>query len=352
MMNKIRIAVIPVLVAALTGGLVGPWTAQAWSAAPADLRQIIITQALDAWETEPFIQPIGVTAPQMAAPEARRMFAVPADTYVQPAVDEKRHSFEVGYEVSNYTYQEKSASGSKIMNLKGNYAGPSLNYTYRPNFDGNVFEKAIDELRLQGRFAWGSVNYTGSLMDGEGITASGIKDHMYELRALVAKSIAVGSGMRVTPYIGLGYRYLFDGQGKTEYGYDRESQYIYLPLGGDAIFRFGRGWSLGLNMEYDHLIAGRQKSHIENVDSGFSSLENKQTDGYGLRGSIKLAKDVSQRVSVFVQPYFRYWNIKQSDGKPLLYNDSVYCDVSGCYDSMVEPKNTTTEVGLKMGVGF
>ena len=71
----------------------------------------------------------------------------------------------------------------------------------------------------------------------------------------------------MTPYFGFGYRYLFDrGNGQISsigaYGYDRKSHYYYLPLGGDAVMNMPNNWEVDLNVEYDILLHGLQKSYL------------------------------------------------------------------------------------------
>ncbi len=275
--------------------------------------------------------------------------------FVAAPVAEKKHSFDLGYELYNYKYEE-TVKGSEFMNTKGNYSGYALDYVYRPGAS-SYYGEYIDEYRLQARVAFGDVDYTGSG------TYKGLEDYMFELRGLLAKSYDVGGMATVVPYVGVGFRYLNNGaeempaNATTYSGYNRESRYVYLPLGADLRTRVNGGWDLSMNLEYDHFIDGEQQSHLEDQrdisgnDPGYSNLVNEQNKGFGLRGAVKLSKDISKRVNLFIEPFFRYWDIEDSKFTPFVINGVTQCDATGCYGG-VEPSNVTKEIGLKMGVGF
>ncbi len=68
-------------------------------------------------------------------------------------------------------------------------------------------------------------------------------------------------GVSLSPYAGLGYRYLYnDLRGTTstgEAGYRRYSQYFYVPLGLSSRFNVSGKWSVSPTIEYDYFITGR-----------------------------------------------------------------------------------------------
>ena len=89
---------------------------------------------------------------------------------------------------------------------------------------------------------------------------------------------------------------------------------------------------------------GTQKSYLSDVDPGFNDVENKQTSGYGFRGSISITKKY-KKAGFVIEPYIRYWNIEDSGielltyyGTPVLYG--------------IEPSNNSTEIGCKLAVTF
>jgi hypothetical protein len=263
------------------------------------------------------------------------------------------HEFRAEYEVYNYNYREKD-EGTFFMGMKGAYNGISASYTFRPEQPGS-FSEYVNMFRLEGRLAIGEVDY--STPD---YSYNSIDDKVFEVRGLAGYDWQVSETLTVTPYAGMGVRHLFDrmSQVPAEYidgdeywsGYDRESNYYYVPLGADVLKRLSAQWTLGANLEYDFFLSGTQKSHLEDVydvngdNQGFSVLKNKQNKGMGLRGSLRVSRDTG-RYGVYVEPFFRLWDIEQSS------TDEIFQDGAVAGEGY-EPKNTTREIGMKMGVKF
>jgi hypothetical protein len=132
-----------------------------------------------------------------------------------------------------------------------------------------------------------------------------------------------------TIYSGLGYRVLNDSQSGDPFGYDRQSHYLYLPVGFTTLRNLAGNWLLSLNAEFDLLLWGRQSSDLSGF--GFGMIHNKQNSGYGLRGSLGF-EYTAKEIAVIIQPFIRYWNIDESEVK----------------NGFVEPKNNTTEIGLDL----
>ncbi len=134
-------------------------------------------------------------------------------------MESKEQELKFGTEISHITYKEPDFGVSE----KGMFFGVYANYVYRP-------EWFVNYLSLDGHAAIGVVDYKGS---GE---IDNIDDYLMEPRVLVGKSLDLADNSRLTPYLGFGYRYLYDDLGGMvsstgAAGYDRRSQYIYLPLG-------------------------------------------------------------------------------------------------------------------------
>jgi hypothetical protein len=220
-----------------------------------------------------------------------------------------------------------------MMKEKGMMYGLVGSYTYHNKL----------MLKAGGKGSWGKLDYSNS---GE---INNITDYMLEFRGLGGWDFVLSKAVSMTPYIGVGYRYLNDDSGGKvsstgEYGYERESNYIYSPIGIECIANIGNGWSMGVIGEYDYFWLGKQKSHLSDVDPGFNDASNRQKKGFGLRGSLTLQKK-GDKVDFEVGPFIRYWNIKESEKETITY-----------YGTPVgygwEPKNNSTEVGVMLGIKF
>lgn len=255
------------------------------------------------------------------------MFVGIRSSFAEP-LQLQMHTWEVGPEISHITYKEPD-----VMEEKGFMYGIAGSYAYHNNL----------MLKVEGRFSFGQVDYKNSG------TMDDIDDYMFEFRWLGGYDFLVSEMTIITPYIGLGYRYLNDDMsGMTSstgaLGYERESNYYYSPIGIETITELENGWSIGITLEYDYLWKGIQKSHFSDIYVGVSNIENDQNDGYGLRGSVKFQKK-GERVDYVIEPFIRYWDIKKSDNADITYYGTY---VGYGY----EPKNNSTEIGVKLSAKF
>jgi hypothetical protein len=240
----------------------------------------------------------------------------------------KKHTFEVGPEISYRTYKEPD-----VMKEKGIMYGLVGSYTYHNKI----------MLKAEGRGSVGWVDYSNS---GE---IDDIRDYLLEVRGLGGYDFSIPNLCIITPFIGIGYRYLNDdmaGEVSTTgaLGYKRESNYFYSPIGISFITGLWNGWSFGGTLEYDYFWWGKQKSHLSDVDPGYNDISNRQKKGDGLRGSI-IFQERFKKVDFKAEPFIRYWNIKKSETEMLTYYGTFE-------DYMVEPKNKSTEIGIMFGVRF
>lgn len=239
-----------------------------------------------------------------------------------------KHTWELGTEISHITYKEPD-----VMEEKGIMYGLLGSYTYRSKY----------MLRAEGRFSYGQVDYKNSG------TLDNIDDYMWEFRGLAGYDFPILKTSILTPYIGFGYRYLNDDtSGMTTstgaLGYERESNYYYSPIGIETITELDNGWSIGTTLEYDYFWKGVQKSHLSDAVASFNDLENDQNKGYGVRGSIKFQKK-GEEIDFLIEPFIRYWNIDKSEEQ-----DVTYAGVIVGYG--YEPKNNSTEIGIKFAAKF
>lgn len=238
-------------------------------------------------------------------------------------VELPKHTWELGTEISHITYKEPS-----VMREKGMMYGIVGAYTYHNKL----------MLKADGRFSYGQVDYKNSG------TLNNIDDYILEFRGLGGYDFPVFTASTLTPYMGIGYRYLNDNDsGRVTstgaWGYERESNYLYSPIGVEIITPLKNGWSVGATAEYDIFWWGKQKSHLGDVP-GYYDIENDQEKGYGIRGSIKVQKRL-KKLDLVIEPYIRYWNIKDS---------KTTTDPDGTI--WIEPKNNSTEIGCKLAVKF
>ena len=113
-------------------------------------------------------------------------------------------------------------------------------------------------------------------------------------------------------YAGLGYRYLNDDSSSQPGGYERESNYLYVPLGARKDFELTSRWDLALTGEFDVLLIGRQISHLSDADPGLPDVRNWQWPGFGA-GLFVDFRTTGREVDLGLAPFVRYWWIAESD---------------------------------------
>ena len=244
----------------------------------------------------------------------------------------RESGLELGVELSHITYEEPG-----VMEEEGIMYGVDCSYV--------IHQKKNFMFGLEGRCSFGQVDYDGALSDGTPYTIDDIDDYIFESRFLAGYDCAISKATVITPYIGLGYRYLNDDASKDLRGYERESNYFYSPIGIDAIANLKNGWSIGIIAEYDIFWYGLQKSHFGDFAPGYDIVENNQDKGYGARGSIKIQKK-GAKMDFVIEPFIRYWDIEQSDISAVIFSGTYI--VGYAY----EPENNSTEYGIKLAVQF
>jgi hypothetical protein len=242
----------------------------------------------------------------------------------------QKHTWELGPEISYIEYKEPD-----LMKQKGYMYGIAGSYTYH--------DKLM--LKAEGRFSYGQVDYSSPISG----TEDDIDDYIWEFRGLAGYDFPVSKASFLTPYAGIGYRYLNDdSSGKVTStgarGYERESNYIYSPIGVRLITNLKNGWSVGAMAEYDIFWWGKQISHLSDAAPGYNDPQNRQTRGYGLRGSVELQRE-AKNVTFGIAPFIRYWDIKESKR-----SDITWYGIKT--DEGVEPKNHSTEYGINLLVRF
>jgi len=154
---------------------------------------------------------INVAIFAVLSPYASAQTSAPADPLVT------RSGWEVGGQLSDYRYEEPSL-GVKIWG-----GGMGVTGAYTHTGAGRWF------FRADGRYGYGSLEYEGSG------TKDSVPYSILETRGTFGKDIFRSDGISVSPFVGLGYRYLYNDLRGTSstgaIGYRRVSNYWYAPLG-------------------------------------------------------------------------------------------------------------------------
>ena len=268
---------------------------------------------------------------EQGKPTAREAQATAAGKAAQPPASDRenrqRYGIGLAFDVSHVKYEEPSLTmqeSGMMWGVSGDYAERLKNFLFK----------------LDARFSLGDVDYSSP--SGE---FGNLRDYQFETRYSFGYSLKNSATGHLTPFAGIGYRYLHDNLDSSgPGGYDRKTKYLYSPLGMEFLVRLKGGWSLGASGEYDLFWRGWQTSELGDVDPGLNTLENTQEDGWGARGSIRIIKDLG-KMDFAVEPFFRYWDIDNSDYQFITYHGDP---VSIGW----EPANTSKEWGARIGIRF
>jgi hypothetical protein len=249
------------------------------------------------------------------------------------------HAFQVAPEVYFFRYEEPD-----IMKDEGIFYGVTASYTHRRERGRGDRAVSWSTFKVEGRVDWGQVDYDGALMDGTPYEIENIDDFV--------AGIGLLWGMEWDPtrfisgfHMGIAYRYLNDDTSFDPAGYEREANYIYLPIRLEATAGSRYPLQVAFLAEVDVLLFGLQVSHLgdtterpdPDVDPDAGNVYNVQLplSGVGAQGSIVL-RYRSNPIDLAVGPFVRYWYISQSQES----------------QGFVEPKNNTLELGLHMILRF
>ena len=248
----------------------------------------------------------------------------------------KEHQFEIAPDAFYLNYNEPEAGEKR----KGSFEGIALAYTLHPRDSQNWL---VNVFHTDAHADYGIVNYKFDKR------INNVKNYIAEPRAWFGKDINIASDVRLTPYVGAGYRWYYqqlknktsdDGDG----GNNIQTQYFYVPAGAELSLRFADGWRILLNGEYDHLFWGAVTRYLSQYDPDYATLNNTLKKGYGIRSGIKIIKE-NTSINLFAEPYFRYWNINQSKAA-----DVMALGISqGIWQ---EENNKTYEMGMRLGAQF
>ncbi len=279
-----------------------------------------------------------------------------------------------GHEVSSglasYTYREPGAQAISIHAPKfvADYTGTlSLNkerhWFAQTNVRGTIGNAAYNGWCSPFVITPNSESPNGYELDeatASPCNETGDQDWYLEARALAGKDV-IGQQWGWSPYTGVGLRHLSNGTSGAS-GY-RTDDYLYLPLGLTARTRVATHGALNVNVEYDVLIHGWQKTRDSDLGSGvvpatptapaftidgFTDTSFSQSGGWALRASAKYP--VTSRWSV--EPYYVRWHVSSS---PVNYETVTFTVNSVTAQEQLgayEPLNLTSEFGVRLGFHF
>jgi hypothetical protein len=271
--------------------------------------------------------------------------------------------------VGGYTYAEPGVQSISIGGLK---VGGEYVATLPLSKRGHWFAQAD----VQG--AIGSVTYTGwcspfviapngaspngyelDFGDASPCSETGDRDWYVEGRFLAGKDL-IGSRWAWSPAAGLGVRHLSNGTGTPGY---RTDEYLYLPVGLTARTRVASHRVLSINLEFDHLLHGWQKTRGSKLGGGdvpatptapaftidgSSDVSFSQQGGWAFRASTKY--QITRHWSA--EPYYVHWNVSASPPNDQTVTFTVNHVTAQERIGFYEPLNTTDEFGLKWGFHF
>lgn len=259
----------------------------------------------------------------------RPLLAVATAAVCLAATQARAGTAELTVDVSHYEYQETTSVGAFFMSDTSAPIFGSIgvrDWTTAPT-DGRV------RLLYTGELTYGQTDYASAS------SGTMTKDY-YKARA--EGYVAYRVSERFSPFVGLGYRTLFDASGGKRsstgaLGYDRLSQYLYAPLG--VLFTASDRWNL--KAQYNLFLTGRQTSYLSTASSAYGDIANDQHTGWG----IDLAADyrINDRWTTYT--FYRHWDIGKSD----VSTGSVNGVVSF---TAWEPDNTTDEFGIGLAYKF
>jgi hypothetical protein len=297
------------------------------------------------------------------------------------------NNFEFGWETSYFSFEVPSDYKEKGV-LNGIFG----TYTYRFKTPHDFFEynktakliQPLNMIKLDARYSWADLEFKneGNIDDPNhnniddaffappfttsiaplGFDDNDIENQIFEARVIAGYDIPTDRSSWVTPYLGLGYRMMFDDT-KKAFGYERRFRYAYIPIGLEGLRQWTSGWELTFNLEYDYLASGEQKDLLNEsglilVSSGktFSvdPVEYDLDKGFGARGSFKLVRK-RKDFDLFFEPFVRYWEVEQTEREQLTSEGGKIAWLYSATNEEVAifaPENKTIETGMRIGLAY
>lgn len=250
------------------------------------------------------------------------------------AQTETRRGFEIGAEAFDYSYRERF-EGQTVASDDGRFGGLTASLV------AGLGRGVLFRARLSTDF--GSVDYSSE--DGE---IKDVSQSIGQLELQVARDFRLGRSATITPFIGLGSRILNDNSGGREtedgfLGYDREINYAFVPIGAAVTTQVGTSKTLTFSAQYNWVVGADAESKFSDVDPEFPNLKLDIPGGHGLEASAILGVPLGKTQLRF-GPFVRHWNIQRSESQTFEEDGEII--------ELFEPRNRTTEVGLRLSLAF
>ena len=251
-----------------------------------------------------------------------------------------RGGFEAGVEVFDYGYRERM-EGETIVYDDGIFGGFHLNYV----------ETIGSGLFLRGKLsaAAGSVDYRSPDPAGDE-RIDNVDQSVSQLELHVGIDVPLGRGATLSPFIGIGSRALIDESGGEVSsgglnGYDREVGYAYVPIGAGARIPAGKD-AIVLSAQYNFVLNGTAESKLSDLDPAVPDLKLDLDGGHGFEASAAYQMAIGKH-ALSIGPFVRHWKIGRSDTFILTNPDDPTEAIE-----FFEPRNSTTELGLRLSFAF
>lgn len=235
---------------------------------------------------------------------------------------ETRSGHSLGLSLGGYRYKEPG-----FMTLTARKIGVDYSGTYA---FGTPWPRTSESWFVRGdlRYATGKADYRSP----ESGSLDNAPDWYAEVLGVIGRDVDMGRHV-LSPYAGLGWRYLLNDLRVSPAGYRRISEYTFLPLGLTLKIRLEDQSRIDLSLEYRHLIRGLQQARLSESNAGLPDLRLRQKKGYGLKLEL-----LRHNGPWSWGPHLVYWHIDPSEigGQPAYF----------------EPENKTLEIGIKTKYRF
>jgi len=187
-----------------------------------------------------------------------------------------------------------------------------------------------------------SATYEGSSSSGETISFDSEKECIITLQADAGYSVNIG--IKVTPYVGIGYRLWRRGEAKVvqaddgSYVWDYKEIYswAYIAPGIRLCMPIRNNISISLDAAYMFAIDPQVTAYFSEIDPAYSDVTLNLSPESAFYVNLPLKIRLSKRLSLHCEAIFRYWNMGRSN----------------FYLGMYEPHSVTKIYGINVGLGY